>query len=718
MKRFLHELKRREVIKPVAAYIGLSWLVLQVVGVVGDLMPIPALVGSGVLLFLLCGLPVIAYLGWHFDFSFEGIARTATLTDDEHEAVEPFGFFNWVAVVLLVSVSAFVGLQSFASLRSQQLAQDEGLTTIQEASSLAVLPFVDQSPEQDQAYLAVGLAEEITSLLGRADGFRITASRSSQILAETGLPPTDIGRRLGVDVVLTGSVRAVGSRLKIRVELLSTDDGRALWTENFLRELKDVFEIEAQISRAVVNLLQDEYLEAGEFAAVATTKSTDAYVMYLKGREAYRQQTTESMREARELFEQAIALDPEYAKAYVALADAIASLAEGPDRFGVLKPKIAAALAEENLNKAILREPDLADIYAVLGIVNLLRNNFDESLGNFDKAIDLNPSYALAYMWKSLALNELQRFDEAIETVKVARDLDPLFQTSAYNLGLWLSRRGRTEEAVTLFRQMETDFPDSPFPFLGLKDIYFGQGDFVNAIRYGQKAVALSPGNDDLIQQLVGPMLQLRMTDAVRKNASDPAWSAAIDTFYESILIFEGSYEELFSRMDFKVEANPNDYWTAFEAGWYAAMFGDEDKAIEFLLRDSSALAVTEFFAVPYCSPALEIAWARSKMQDQDAAAELISACERVVLEQRSSSIVNFEVDYLEARIYALQGNDDGAMRALQNAIAKGWREWWTEHDPLLSTLRGRQDYQASMQRIRDDLARQRSEAEALLAQK
>lgn len=714
MNRFLNEVKRREVIKPLIAYAGLSWLLLQVVDVVSGLLGLHSFFALGFLLFLVCGLPVVIYLSWHFEISLDGVARTPALGEDETLITEPFGALNWVGLTLIALLSLFVGVQAFESIRDQRLASSEGQLTVKEANSIAVLPFVDQSPDQDQGYLAVGVAEEITSLLGRFDNFRVMASRSSQILSGGGLTPVDVGRRLNVETVLTGSIRVSGSRLRIRVELLDTEDGRALWTESFLRELRDIFEIESEISRAVANSLQDSYLKSGAFANISTTGSTDAYVMYLKGREAYRRQTTESMREARRLFEQTLALDPEYAKAYVALADTLAALSEGGDGFGVLKPEIAATLAEENLNKAIVRQPEIAEIYAVMGVVNLLRNNYDDSLGNFDKAIELNSSLALAYMWKSLALNELQRFDEAIEALQKARDLDPLFLTSSYNLGLLLSWRGRDDEAEAIFRQMQVDFPQSPFPFVGLSDIYFGRGDFVGAIREVRKAAALSPENDDLVQRLVGPMLQLGLTGIVKEKAADPEWADTVDYFYDNILIFEGDFKALFERMDFKLAANPDDYWIAFEAGWYHAMFGDERRAVELLLADSSSLADAETFAMPNCSPAIEMAWAQRKAGNEAAYRELVSRCRQLLNNQRKSSIQYFELDYLAARINALEGDTADAVDALFTAIDKGWREWWTESDPLLRSLHGRDEFQSLTAFLRSDLERQKGEARVL----
>jgi TolB-like protein/Tfp pilus assembly protein PilF len=708
VKRFLSELKRREVIKPLVAYIGLSWIILQVVGVVISLTEVHSLAGPASLLLVVCGFPVICYLSWHFDFSLDnGITRTPNLDQEHNPSLQPFGPWNWAGLSTVVLISAFIGYQFLDSIAEQQKATKEGLQTIKIADSIAVLPFVDQSADLDQAYLAIGLAEEITNLLGSADGFKVSASRSSQILTERGLTPVDIGRRLKVDTVLTGSVRATGNRLKIRVELLDTENGRTLWSESFLRELKDVFELESEISRAVVNLLQDRFVEAGELTSLSKTNSVDAYVMYLKGREEYRKQTTESMKDARKLFEQAIALDPEYASAYVALANTIAMLSDGGPFFGVLKSDISATLAEQNLEKAIVREPDIAEVYAVMGVVRALRGEFDESLAAFDKSLVLNPSLAIAYMWKSNSLLQLQRFEEAIEAQQKARELDPLFVSNSYNLGALLVWQGRYDSAREIFLQLKEDHPNSVFSYQGLAGLYFDQGNFVASIENVQKAIAISPDNDELQFRLYSSILNLGLTDILKLQTSDPTYQA-------TILGLEKKLDELFDLMEFSLAANPDDYWMAFEAGWYQAMFGSKQQAATLLTDNYELLDEADKYAMPLCSPAIEVVWAEQYIGGIKAGQSSLAKCIRMFEAELSANKKNWGLYYLGARIYALKGDSEQSLGYLQKAVDNGWREWWTKNDPLLSSISENPKYKEIIAFIDADLARQANEARVL----
>lgn len=713
MNRFLSELRRREVVKSLVAYVGISWLILQVVGVIAGMVEMNPMVGPATLLALACGLPIALYISWHFDVSLEGIKRTPDLDEEENPTIQPLGWLRWTGLVFVISLSSFIGWQYFTSIKLEQIASEEGLTTVQLADSIAILPFTDQSEEQDQSYLALGLAEEITSLLGRSDGFKVSASRSSQILAKQGMPPIDIGRRLNVKTVLTGSVRATGNRLRVRVELLDTENGHTLWTESFLRELKDIFQIENEISRAVVNLLQDKYYEAGSFARLSST-STDAYVMYLKGREQYRLQTTESMKQARTFFEQALALDPEFAKAYVGLADTLALLAEGGERFGVIKTEIAAKLAQGNIDKALVRNSELAEAYAVKGYVASMQNDFDTAIQDYDKAIAINPSLAIAYMWKFLALDALGRVDESLIALEKSLALDPLFQTAIYNKGFTLTKLGRFSEAEATFKQLQKDYPESQFSYQGLSDIYFSQGNLFGAIQETKKALTLTPNNQDLAFKLVGLLLTLGSTDVVKELGRDPKWAEIVAYFEDNILIFEQEYTVFFEKMDFKLAANPDDYWLSFEAAWYQAMFGNKEKAVELFISKLPLIEQADMFAMPYCSSAIEVAWAHIQRSETQQAQELIGKCKTLMEEQLRSSIIYSEVYYLEARIHALEARPEEAVKSLELAFEKGWREWWTKHDPLLGSLANHPDFQNIVNFIDDDLAKQRLQARAL----
>lgn len=709
--KFVAELRRRDVIRTGIAYIGFSWLLLQVLDVASQMLIVDVIVGTFTFIFLMCLFPVVLYVSWHFQFTGRGWVRTAATDFDQDGNAIPAGtpgWGSWLGLIATIVLSLALGIRYFESVKDKLAQEEEGIVKTISASSIAVLPFEDQSPDKDKAYLAVGLAEELTSLLGQTDGFTVAASRSSQLLTEKGLAAVDIGRRLNVETVLTGSVVNIGSRVKIRVELLDTKNGHTLWTENFLRELKDIFKLQAEIGRSLVNTLQDKYLESGSLRSLSSTSSTDAYVIYLKAREQYRLQTTDSMKQARTLFEQAIALDPEYAQAYVGLAETVALLGDGPTQYGVLDNKVALKLSEMNVEKAIVREPMMPRSFAVLGYIATLRDKFEDAIGGFNKAIELNPSLAIAYMWKYRALNELQRYDESLIALQKAIELDPLFRTATYNLGQEQIKLGKLEEAEQTYKQLLVDFPDFPDAFMGLAGLYFSKGDYAGTFINAHKGSLLSPEDDEFQYLTVYPLLQMRLPDLASELVRSEGIKGEIQS---TILLLKKDYKTLFEQMDFQVAAYPDDYWVGFESGWYHSMFGDKDKAFELILKNYEALTDADMYALPFCSPAIEIAWAHLQRGENDKASVHIDKCEGLVEQEFAAQITYHELYYLMARIKSLKGETDLASEFLSQAIEKGWREWWTPFDPLLKSLSAEPEFEQQISIIDQELLKQAERA-------
>ena len=717
MKQFFSELRRRAVIRAVVVYIGICWLLLQIIAVLATNIQINPLVGPAVLVLLSCGLPVVIYLAWFFKLSSSDPMPPLKPDDATWQPIKPPGRRHWAGLIVVVLAVGYIGAGYFSTVKQQQSARQQQAAAAKQPESIAVLPFTDQSPGKDQGYLALGLAEEITSLLGRARGFKVSASRSSQFLAEKGLTPLDIGRRLQVSTVLTGTVLASANRLQIRVQLLDIKTGETLWANSFSRNVTDVFAIENEIGRAVVNRLQDNLAAAGSFNTQASTSSADAYVLYLKGREQYRKQTTESMQQARQLFEQAVAVDPEYARGYVGLADTLLLLAKNSATFGLLDTDIAANLAQQNIEKALVRHPEMAEAYAVQGFIYNLQGHFEQAITEYDKATELNPSLAIAYMWKFLALNSLQRFHESILALEQAEQLDPLFQTNTYNLGWALTRAGRFDEAAAIFKQMKIDYPESTFSYQGLADLYFSQGNLVGAIRETKTASQLSPDDQRLAHKLISPMLNLGLADIVKQIATNPNLKSTVEQYQPAILILEKNFDGLFEQIDFSVAANPDDYWVQFEAGWYQSMYGDKQKALLLFTEKTNLIEQADMFGMPLCSPAIEIAWAQQELGNKEVALELINQCRNLLEQQLTSSIVYFELHYLAARIYALENDPEQAVQALAKAIDIGWREYWTKYDPLLASLADNPEFQQLIQFLDQDLARQKAEAQKLFTE-
>jgi TolB-like protein/tetratricopeptide (TPR) repeat protein len=701
VSKFLSEIRRRRVVQTFVPYLGFVWLLLQIVSVITPALNWHPLVNTFFAIVLFAGIPVMLYLSWYFDFTPQGLVATPELESGE---VQPFGVIRWSFLLVITASSGLLGYQYYHNLKTEFSKSQEGIIQTITADSIAVLPFDDNSPDQDQGYIAQGLAEEITSLLGRIQGLTVAASSSSAILKDKGLDPVAIARRLNVDTVLTGSVRMVGDKLTVRAELINAVDGKVIWSESFARKFTDIFAVETEIARSTVNILQDNYIESGTLTNSALTNSTDAYVMYLKGREQYRNQTTESMKEARKLFEQAIGLDPEYAQAYVALADTIVLLAEGEDRFGILKVDIAAKLAEQYLEKALIRDARIPEAYGILGYVSRLNQNYVEAIERFDKALSLNPNMAVIYNWKFLVYREMGKQVESFDSAIKAYDLDPISLVSQHNYGFALSIRGKYEEATLIFKQLIKVHPNSPLGYAGLGDIEFGLGNYANSLKYWRKAHLQSPNNLSYKNSMINCLYALGMTKQLRLIVEDKS----IET---SILLLEGRYAELFEEIEFQIAANPDDPWLVFEAGWYQSLIGNKELGIKQLILSKPNFSDEDMFSMPWCSPAIEIAWALQSTGELQEAQKIIKRCEKQLLNAQKKDINQHELDYLAARIAALSSNPKKAIEYLSIAVKNGWREWWTDKDPLFIEFQSNPKLAEQTKLIHDDLAKQKEEA-------
>jgi eukaryotic-like serine/threonine-protein kinase len=289
--------------------------------------------------------------------------------------------------------------------------------------SIAVLPFVNASPDRENEYLSDGITDELINALAKVDGLRV-ASRTS-VFALKGKPQDvrAIGALLGAAWVLDGTLRRSGDRLRITAQLSSTEDGQLLWSERFDRTLADVFAIQEEIARTIVDTLRVAPLAA--FAAPSPKRHTEnitAYGLYLRGRYAWNTRTQEGITEAIRYFEQAIAEDPRYAPAYTGLADSYALQLD----YRSVPVAEGFALAKQYARKALELDETVAETHASLAWTLFIYDWDWEGAGReFRRALELDPRYATAHQWYAFWLTARGRLDEALVEAHTALELDP-----------------------------------------------------------------------------------------------------------------------------------------------------------------------------------------------------------------------------------------------------------------------------------------------------
>jgi len=288
--------------------------------------------------------------------------------------------------------------------------------------SIAVLPFVNASPDRENEYLSDGITDELINALAKVDGLRV-ASRTS-VFALKGKPQDvrAIGALLGAAWVLEGTLRRSGDRLRITAQLTSTEDGQLLWSERFDRTFADVFAIQDEIARTIVDTLR--VAPFAEFAAPSPKRHTEnitAYGLYLRGRYAWNTRTQEGITEAIRYFEQAIAEDPRYAPAYTGLADSYSLQLD----YRSVPVAEGFALAKQYARKALELDETVAETHASLAWSLFIYDWDWEGAGReFRRALELDPRYATAHQWYAFWLTARGRLDEALVEAHTALELD------------------------------------------------------------------------------------------------------------------------------------------------------------------------------------------------------------------------------------------------------------------------------------------------------
>lgn len=349
----------------------------------------------------------------------------------------------------------------------------------QPSRSIAVLPFAHLSNDPDNDYFCDGLAEELLNALSKIDGLKVAARTSAFSFKGKGAEAREIGKALSVNSVLEGSVRKAGNRIRISVQLVNAADGYQLWSERYDREMRDIFDVQDEIALAVVDALKIKLL--GEDKAMLLkrhTQSPEALEHYLRGLSHFNRWTPGDFEKAIENFERAIAIDPEYASAYAALADAYTELLFFSFSAGDVRQK-----ARDAAEKALEFDASLAEAHNSLALIKLYLDwDYESAEAEFKRAIALNPGSASVRMWYGWFLALMGRFDEGLAELRRGHELDPLSPPNLNAIGVDLHWAGQTNQAIAQFLDVLELIPSYPVSQSFLAEAYVQAGDLDSAI--------------------------------------------------------------------------------------------------------------------------------------------------------------------------------------------------------------------------------------------
>ena len=456
--RFSGELKRRRVYPVIAAYAVVSWILLQIGEVTFEPLELPDWVMPNLIVMVIIGFPIAFALAWFFDFTLKGI---------------------------------------YLDLGRARSAVENG-----DRPSIAVLPFVDMSPDRDQGYFCEGVAEEILNALTKIEQLRVVARSSSfQYEASVG-DVRQIGKELGVKAILEGSVRKSENQLRVTAQLIKVSNGFHLWSRSFDEELKDIFVIQDEIAKCIAESLL-ETITPTQQSAIKTTSSKDvtAYEYYLRGRQFIKRFDKMDIEHARQMFWQAIQIDPDFACAWAGYSDCYALLIMYVD------PKDSYRIeARKASMRALELDPSLAEAHASRGLAFLISGEFEWAETEFERAIKLNPRLFQAYYYFGRARFHQGDLEKAAELFAQAAEMDPTdYQSRCLRIQI-LRGTGRTEEAVSyarntvpiLEKHLEWNPDDARALNLGAGSLVV-LGEFERAKRWLRRSLQMDPDDSVLL---------------------------------------------------------------------------------------------------------------------------------------------------------------------------------------------------------------------------
>ena len=559
-------------------------------------------------------------------------------------------------------------------------------------NSIAVLPFADLSQNADHAYLADGLSETVLHVLSQVSGLTVSARTSAFAFRDRGMTIDEIAGALGVAHVLEGSVQRAGDQLRIIARLIDARTNRELWSGNFDRGVSEIFAIQDEIAREVVSAMQVKVLEDDrERLEDEYQPDLEAYQQYVLGWRELDRGTVESIVSARQRFERAIAIDPGYALAYTALVRAMRAEAQvrGDDDVRAL-----TALLRPLVEKALDLDPTLADAWVHLSGLQAENKQFEEAGRSIQKALEFNPNSAEAWAgyWNHLLLTNRQ--EEALAAIRKATELDPESVRYQTNLAQQLFRLSRAEEAIYVLRQAIERHPGAPGLYLLLSRYLNQTGRPGEAMWYLQANHRRDPQNLVILESLCLQHWQLwDLPSAI--DCQQRYVAAALDNLdaQKSLAWFREDHEEAVRLAETEVAKSPQLWYPKMQLADALAEVGEWQRVAETveaafpdLLNDDPQINDWNQWG------ARRLAEALLHTGQTEQAHRLIDAALTWFERSRKLQAGGWMAGAEDALLYALRGDDQRALDTLERAVDRDWMFYarGVVFDPATRTVAGR----------------------------
>jgi len=593
-QRLFAELKRRHVFRVMAMYGAVGFVILQVADIAFPLLGLPEWTITFILALTLLGFPIAVILAWAFEVSPDGVKRTEVAeTGEISEIVAAPAARRWtpgvLALVGMVALAAgawWVGRTTAPGIEATGAAvdvrskpgdagNDDAVLQLayadlseDERPSIAVLPFVNMSSDEEQEYFADGMTEELLNALAKIRELRVAGRTSSFAYKGEDKDLREIGDELGVRYLVEGSVRKQDARLRITAQLVDAEDNFHMWSETYDRTVDDVFAVQEEIAESIAEALEVSLGLSGDQTLVIPTADLAAYDLYLAGQARLRERN-EGVAEAVRLYGAAVARDSGWAPAWAGLAQAQALVpyystreATEGDVLGASTEEweFALAAAERAARRALELDPDNAAAEVALGNVIRDRRQWQAAERHYLRALDIDPDNVEAHQQYAEHLGAVGRQAEAARSAERGVELDPTSAIRNYVLGYILVDQGRNADAIApLERARELD-PKLIRVLPVLSDAYGALGDWDRAervTRAGLTSAARLQGAMSEVEQAFVDTMITEYYGAMRSADGGALEACCAQTVYPWEYAMIGDMERALDALEKLAEEDP-----------------------------------------------------------------------------------------------------------------------------------------------------------------
>ncbi|MBO6621770.1 MAG: tetratricopeptide repeat protein [Balneola sp.] len=443
ISKFIQELKRRNVFKVAVAYAIAGWLIIQIVATVFPAFEFPGWTTQFVIILVGIGFPLALIFAWAFELTPEGLKKSKEVDITESVTDRTGKKLNGI-IISVLSVAVFFLIVERVFFAKSSILEDAQTSATVETASIAVLPFVNMSSDSENEYFSDGLSEELLNALAKVEDMRVAGRTSSFKFKGQNENLSEIGAELGVAHILEGSVRKDGNRVRITAQLIKVDDGYHLWSETYDRELDNIFAIQEEISRRVLDQLKVFLLpeDEAELESIPTS-DIEAYDAYLKANQLIINRDIDEINVAIELYNTAIKLDPSFAQAHAKLAHTY----QLQNYYGNVPEEKAVESVLRHAQIAMDLNNQIGESHLAMGVYHDITRDFEKAQEFYLRSLELNPNLTDVYnLLGNIYIDELDEEEKWKEMVKQMYEVDPLNPLAIYNKG----RVGLNEEDLEM----------------------------------------------------------------------------------------------------------------------------------------------------------------------------------------------------------------------------------------------------------------------------